>query len=109
MDLSWISLLTNAQVQMTISLGDIIIILLFIVLIRKLRIPADTFIYDMIRQAPWLLSLIKYWNDRDAGLRMAVEAIKMMIRDGIITREQAVEILAREIAKRRKRAVYSIP
>lgn len=105
MDLSWVSMLTNTQLSMTITLGDIIIVLFLFVLIRKLRVPMDSFIYELIKQAPWLLSLIKYWNDRDAGLRMAVEAIKMMIADGIITKEQAVKILAKEIAKRRRLAI----
>ena len=97
-----LSLLMSTKIQMTITLGDLLIVLLIIVLIRQLRLKPESVLYDMLKQAPWLLSLIKYWNDHDAGLRMAVEAIKMMIKDGIITKEQAVEIIAKEIARRRQ-------
>jgi len=100
---------TIPEIIPQVSFGDLLIILLLIVLIKKFRLPVESVLYEMLKEAPWLLSLIKYWNDKDAGIRMATQALKMMIKDGIITKEQAVEILAKEIAKRRKRMIKRLP
>ena len=85
----------------TISIGDLIIIMLLMVLIKRIKYPFKEFLQQVFAESTWIIPFLPYLNDTGSVARISAEILKEMINDNLIDKETAVRILANQIAKNR--------
>lgn len=88
--------------QYTITIGDIAIIVLLLVLVKRLRIPPKQLMHDIIGEASWLVPLLRYMNDYGEIAKIAGKVLANLIKDGVIDKETAVSYLAQLIVLEKK-------
>ena len=83
----------------TITIGDIIIIILLFVLVKKIGYGLTRYIEDVFAEASWILPLIKYLNEEGKLADISKEIVRELLKKRLITKEELVNALATLIAQ----------
>jgi len=91
--------------QYTITIADIVIIMLLVVLIKRMNYDPKDFLRDIMGEASWVIALIRYLNDFGDIAEIGAKVLKKLIINNVIDKETAVKVLARVIAENKKKQV----
>ena len=86
---------------MTITLGDILILLFLYALIKKIKIPPEELLKEIKKEATKLALMWKVANPAGAAIYLTAEVLLDLVKTGKISREEAKRILAEKIKKLR--------
>ena len=87
------------SISLTITIGDIIIIFLLYVLIKKLRIPAKELLKEMKKEAAKLVMMAHATNPISAIGYIIGETLLELVKQGKISKEEAKQILRDKLKK----------